>query len=217
MAERAEKPGDAYEYSAYKAYMWSLARVFKASETKQESLKSLLMDAEKYLNQYYVGEPLIQCLNAVYQGLMGPKPGDDLRLIIADFLVDGHQWKHYQNGDTKWGLFIGHKWEEVHKIIVYGAKLVLAARAIEIDHGEVVQNTVMDGFVQFDGDVGTPGGSKKGVSLIKIQISRTTTQASGHGYPVANSDPSFPIVYGVLRLALLEPLSVDNNSMRVKK
>jgi hypothetical protein len=217
MAERAEQKGDAWEPTAYKAYMFLLAKVFKASTTQPPEIKALLLEAEKYIKQFFIGEPLNNCLNAAYQGLLGPRPGDDLRKITPAFLVDGHQWKHYQNGDKKWGLFVGHSWEEVHKIIVYGAKLILAARAIEIDGGAKVQDQILDGFVQFDQNVGTPGDFvKKEVSVIKIQISRSSVLVSGHGYPVPTWDSGFPFVKGTLAAAYQEALLGDNNSMRSK-
>jgi hypothetical protein len=106
----------------------------------------------------------------------------------------------------------------VHKIIQYGAKLILAEWATRIDQGETVKDQLLDGYVQFDQNVGTPGGKgAKEVSLIKIQIARNSKSVSGHGYPVPSADePNFPEVRGSYALALTEALTSDNNSIRSK-
>lgn len=214
MADREE---DAWEVSAYVAYGKLLGAAFKQSATKPESIRQQLLTAQGLLSKYLITPELNVCLNTAYQGLCGPRPGDDLRRITPNFLVDGHQWKHYKNGDFTWGLFSG-KWEEVHKIIQYGAKLILAEWAKRIDLGETVKDQLMDGYVQFDQNVGTPGGKgAKPVSLIKIQISRTSKQVAGHGYPVPSADePNFPEVKGNYATALNEVLTPDNNSIRSK-
>ncbi len=213
----ADRPEDAWEHSAYEAYFKTLVKAYTAAANPPTEIKPQMKTAQTMIQQYNMTSPLNVALNAAYQGLCGPRPGDSLRKITPDFLVDGHQWKHYKNGDKKWGLF-NCKWEEVHKIIQYGAKLILVEWANRIDQGAKVRDQLMDGYVEFDRNVGTPGDFvTKEVSLIKIQISRGGKLVSGHGYPVPSADnDDFPTVKGNHATALLETLTADNNSMRSK-
>ena len=213
-----EEDEDRDESKEYMAYLKLLVARYKASGRKVPQIEADLKDAHKNLTQHFYPGGAIRGMNAAYQALCGPRPGDDLRHLTPDFLVDAHQWKHYEAPKPdEWGKFT-EDWRTVHKIIVYGAKLILAVRAHMLDEGAKPSDQVLDGFVTFDQDVGLPGNKvKKAVTTIRIQMSRDSKLVSGHGYPVPFIDNTFPCVAGRLADARNEALSADNDSPRSKK
>jgi len=144
---------------------------------------------------------------------------------IGLFVIDEHQSKHYDGGESGAAQFEGETWQDVHRIIVYCAKKLLELQK------QAGRDEPTDGFVKISGLAADywPAGSGKGKSnAIKVQMglsgakSSASREFSGHGYPVDKSALSsgsdttntVTIVNGSWGTTTL---SGDNNERRMHK
>ena len=153
---------------------------------------------------------------------VGYKKELDLSLVTVDqlmqgFIVDEHQVKHYRTGITDYGLFEGMEWREVHKLICFGARTLLAAQK------EAGLDAPTDGFITITGlaeDYWSAGKGKGRTNTFKIQMGTAGGTFSGHGYPVddvalrANASP-FKLSIGNGAWNATQ-LSAANDSIRKK-
>lgn len=113
--------------------------------------------------------------------------------MIALFVIDDHQFKHYSNGAGKYGLFGDLAFDDVHRLIVYGAQQLVAEQknrglpAVQ-DGYIVVTNSPIDRW--------HAGNGKGRTNAVKIQLGALGNSFSGHGYPVGATQYSTEVTVG---------------------
>jgi hypothetical protein len=141
--------------------------------------------------------------------------------MMVHFAVDDHQFKHYSNGSSKYGLFGDLTWESVHRLIVYGALQLVTEQkqrgfpAVQ-DGYVVVTNSALDRW--------HAGNGKGRTNIVKIQLGARGNSFSGHGYPVGATQYSTEVTVGRKFISLnitdaawnATQLSAVNNSIRTR-
>jgi hypothetical protein len=103
--------------------------------------------------------------------------------LMNRFVVDEHQSKHYEGGESGAAQFLGMGFQEVHKLIVKGTRKILEK------YDEDDAKEVSDGFVEIsDAKMGWSDGKRGTTSYMKIQLGCNSSGFSGHGYPVSHME-----------------------------
>ncbi len=206
---------DCWTAPAYEAYLELLVKEFRSKSYPIE-VRGMLDTADKLIKSQQFDYPLHKCFNAAYQAMNGHRPGDELRNLKDQFLIDAHQWKHYSPDGEVGAAQFGVTWDDSHKLLVYCAKLILTKWAEWVDEGKKMNDKVLDGFVLFDKEIGN-GGKKFGFKpthIVRLQISKGSKGVEGHGYPDGLSDNKYPVLNGTLSAASQEVLLPKNVEKR---
>jgi hypothetical protein len=140
----------------------------------------------KSSDQSFVGTLFFTHLRAVQQALRGWRP-KTLMELAADFVIDSHQAKHYNDSAEKGAAKFDTTWFRVHNLMRTGAA---AAAQHYHDLGFTcfpdAVFTLTNGGVAFNiGKDGKGGEGGAETSHFRIQIWAKNGAAGGHGYPIS--------------------------------
>lgn len=105
---------------------------------------------------------------------------DGVDALMSKFVIDEHQAKHYDGGESGAAQFTGMDYNEVHRLITRGTRAILEAEE------ENKETEIRDGIVTVSNSKKNWNDGKQGkTNVFRIQLAYSEKGFSGHGYPVS--------------------------------